>query len=248
MSDRRVVLLTGCNGGIGRALGDGFAEEGWSVVGTDCHTQAASAAPDRYVAADLAADGGVAGLIGDIGRLGRLDALVNNAALQLNRALVDTDDDAWHRVFRVNLDAAFRLIRWAAPLLAGTRGAVVNVASVHALATSPNVAAYAVSKGALVSLTRTAALELAPSGVRCNAVLPGAVHTPMLLDGLGRRAGEDAWDGLADLAARTPLGRVAEPVEVVPTVLHLADGTRSGFLTGQSIVLDGGASLRLGTE
>ncbi len=249
MSERRLVLLTGCNGGIGRALADGFAAEGWSVLGTDHHGDPTTGVLDRYVVADLAAEGGVARLLGEIGPLRRLDALVNNAGHQVNQSLVDTDDDTWDQVFRVNLDAAFRLIRWAAPLLAPTRGAVVNIGSVHAFATSPNVAAYAISKGALASLTRTAALELGPTGVRCNAVLPGAVRTPMLLDGLGRRTGEsDVPDGLRGIVERTPLGRVAEPEEIVPTVLHLADGTRSGFLTGQSILVDGGASLRLATE
>ncbi len=249
MSGRRTVLVTGCDGGIGRALVAGFAAEGWSVLGTDRHDHAAVEGLDRYEVADLATGGGVAGLLEALGPIDRLDALVNNAALQVNRPLVDTDDEVWSEVFRVNLDAAFRLIRWSAPRLAATRGAIVNIGSVHAVATSPNVAAYAVSKGALVALTRTAALELAPTGVRCNAVLPGAVVTPMLLDGLVRRSDpEGASRGLGELAARTPLGRVAEPDEIVPTVLHLADGTRSGYLTGQSIVVDGGASLRLSTE
>ncbi len=244
MTDRRSVLITGCCGGLGRALVNGFHDEGWSVLGTDIETDGGTGL-ERYVAVDLGGAEGMAQLVDALEPLERLDTVVNNAALQVNLPLVETDDDVWRSVFTVNLDAAFRIIRWAAPHLARRGGAIVNIASVHALATSPNAAAYAVSKGALVALTRSAALELAPDGIRCNAVLPGALRTRMLLEGLTRRG---VNEGLEDLAARTPLGRVAEPEEVVPTVIHLADGHRSGFLTGQAIAIDGGATLRLGTE
>jgi len=244
---RRVVIVTGCIGGLGSAIVAGFAAEGWSVIGTDRFDEHADESLDRYVAADLSAIDGVDRFFADLGPLDRLDAVVNNAAIQVNQSLVDTDDATWEEVFRVNLDAAFRLIRQSAPLLAQTSGAIVNIGSVHSLATSSNVAAYAISKGALATLTRTVALELAHLDVRCNIVLPGAIRTPMLLDGLGRRGTESDREFEA-LVARTPLGRVAEPEEIVPTVLHLADPARSGFLTGQAIVIDGGASLRLGTE
>jgi NAD(P)-dependent dehydrogenase (short-subunit alcohol dehydrogenase family) len=244
VTDRRNVLITGCSGGLGRALVEGFYKEGWSVVGTDVESDGGTGL-ERFVAVDLGDTSGVAQLADALEPLDRLDAVVNNAAVQVNLSLLETDDDSWRSVFMVNLDAAFRIIRWAAPHLAKRSGAIVNISSVHAVATSPNVAAYAVSKGALVALTRSAALELASDGVRCNAVLPGALRTRMLFEGLSRR-GVDA--GLDDLAARTPLGRIAEPEEVVPTVIHLADGRRSGFLTGQAIAVDGGATLRLGTE
>ena len=242
---RRRVLVTGCAGGLGMAL---VAAEGWAVLGTDRVADQGFRGLERYVAADLASPDGVAKLVQELGALDRLDALVNNAAHQVNLGLLETDDATWDEVFRVNLDSPFRLIRWAAPYLAERRGAVVNVGSVHALSTSPGVAAYAVSKGALGALTRTAALELAPLGVRCNAVLPGAVRTSMLLDGFARRRVEDPDEGLRGLAEQTPLGRVAGPEEIVPTVVHLADFERSGYLTGQEVAVDGGASLRLGTE
>jgi NAD(P)-dependent dehydrogenase (short-subunit alcohol dehydrogenase family) len=225
----------------------GFAADGWSVIGTDCFDEHADAGLDRYVAADLAAADGVDRFFADLGPLDRLDAVVNNAAIQVNQSLVDTDDATWDKVFRVNLDAAFRLIRQSAPLLAQTSGAIINIGSVHSLATSSNVAAYAISKGALATLTRTAALELAHEGVRCNIVLPGAIRTPMLQDGLERRGTAPDLE-LEALVAKTPLGRISEPEEIVPTVLHLADPAKSGFLTGQAIVIDGGASLLLGTE
>lgn len=110
---------------------------------------------------------------------------------------------------------------------------MVNVGSVHAVATSANAAAYAVSKGALATLTRAAALELASDGVRCNAVLPGAVDTPMLRQGLSRRAHpEGAAGNLRALIARTPLGFVAAPDQIAPAVLFLADGEQTPYVTG----------------
>jgi NAD(P)-dependent dehydrogenase (short-subunit alcohol dehydrogenase family) len=125
----------------------------------------------------------------------------------------------------------------------------VNVSSVHALATSPNVAAYAVSKAALAGLTRTAALELALHGIRCNAVLPGAVMSDMLRAGLSRREHPEGPQGNLDaLIARTPLGFVATPEQIAPSIVFLADGERSPYTTGQLLVVDGGAMIRLGTE
>jgi NAD(P)-dependent dehydrogenase (short-subunit alcohol dehydrogenase family) len=248
MTEALRVLVTGSAGGLGRALIAGFSSEGWSVIGVDRAEESEIGPLERYVAADLSTEEGVVGLVEALEPLGHLDAIVNNAAFQVNLPLLETSDQTWRDVFQVNLDAPFRLIRWAAPYLAERGGAIVNIGSVHSVATSSGVAAYAVSKGALAALTRTAALELAPLGVRCNAVLPGAISTPMLLDGLSRRGVEDHEEGLREIAARTPLGRVAHPEEIVPTVIHLADGRRSGYLTGQAIVIDGGASLGLGTE
>jgi NAD(P)-dependent dehydrogenase (short-subunit alcohol dehydrogenase family) len=148
-----------------------------------------------------------------------------------------------------NLRSAFQCIREAHGRLAAARGAVVNISSVHALATSVNVAAYAISKGALAALTRSAAIELAESGVRCNAVLPGAVDTAMLRAGLDRRPHPDGPDGnLHDLARRTPLGFVATAEQIAPSVVHLADGRLSPYTTGQLLVVDGGATVKLGTE
>jgi NAD(P)-dependent dehydrogenase (short-subunit alcohol dehydrogenase family) len=111
------------------------------------------------------------------------------------------------------------------------------------------VAAYAVSKAALAGLTRTAALELALHGIRCNAVLPGAVMSDMLRAGLSRREHPEGPQGNLDaLIARTPLGFVATPEQIAPSIVFLADGERSPYTTGQLLVVDGGAMIRLGTE
>ncbi len=244
----RTALITGVTGGIGRAVAEQFGAHGWSVVGVGRQKLETPSFLDRYEIADLSQPGAVTDLFERLD-LERLDTIVNNAALQVNKSLVDTTDAEWESVMNVNLRAAFEAIRAAHPLLAVTRGSVVNVGSVHAVATSINVAAYAISKSALSGLTRSAALELGSDGIRVNAVLPGAVDTKMLRDGLSRRPHPKGPDGnLSALAERTPLGVVASPEQIAPSVVHLADGEQSPYTTGQCLVVDGGASLRLGTE
>ena len=118
------------------------------------------------------------------------------------------------------------------------------------MATSRDIAAYAASKGGLVALTRAMALELAADSIRVNAVLPGAVDTPMLHAGLARDhvAGGTVQERMSELGKRTVMGRVGRPEEIAQAILFLADGQRSSFVTGQTLIVDGGATARLSTE
>ena len=256
MTPTKVVVITGACGGIGRGAATAFRRAGWHVIGIDQSDRDAGVEVDEFIQADLASDKGVATIdkgVATIRRqlnhVDRLDALVNNAALQVNQPLAQTTDEEWTAVMNTNVRAAFQMIREFHPALSVARGAVVNISSVHAIATSTNVAVYAISKGALVALTRNAALELAAEEIRCNAVLPGAVMTPMLDAGLSRRPHPDGPTGNLDaLIERTPLGFVATPEQIAPTIVHLADTDLSPYTTGQMLVVDGGATIRLGTE
>ncbi len=127
---------------------------------------------------------------------------------------------------------------------------MVNVSSVHAIQTSANIAAYAASKGGLLALTRAMAIEFAPDNIRVNAILPGAVDTQMLRSGLGRG---HVGDGninqrLENLARKTVSGKVGLPEEIAAAIHFLADQEQSSFMTGQALVVDGGATARLSTE
>jgi NAD(P)-dependent dehydrogenase (short-subunit alcohol dehydrogenase family) len=132
---------------------------------------------------------------------------------------------------------------------AGT-SAIVNVSSVHAVATSANISAYAASKGGLLALTRAMAIEFAPDNIRVNAILPGAVDTPMLRAGLqrGHVSGSTMTDRLENLARKTVNRRVGTPEEIAHAIYFLADSTQSSFMTGQALIIDGGATARLSTE
>ena len=134
----------------------------------------------------------------------------------------------------------------------------MNVSSGHAMgfthlkaiATSANIAAYAASKGAMLALTRALAIELAPDHIRVNAVLPGAVDTPMLHSGLsrGHLQGDNMVDLVQQLGSKHVIGRVGQPQEIAEAIYFMADHSRSSFTTGQALVVDGGATCRLSTE
>ncbi len=247
---QRWVLITGVCGGIGRASAAAFKTAGWNVIGADHAEPIEPLDIDRFELVDVSQSQEIADLFTRLNAdMSGLHALVNNAAIQINKPIVDTEDADWELVINTNVRSAFQCIRGAHPLLAAVRGAVVNVSSVHAIATSMNVAVYAISKGALVALTRSAALELAADGIRCNAVLPGAIDTKMLRDGLDRRPHPEGSKGnLMIMAERTPLGFVASAEDIAPSILHLADNDQSKYTTGQMLVLDGGATIRLSTE
>lgn len=246
----RTALITGVCGGIGTATARAFADAGWSVIGVDRSPPPDDLHLDRFEMVDVSSSEQIAELFDNLrSELTGLHALVNNAAMQVNKPIIETSDQDWEQIINTNVRSAFQCIRDSQPLLKSVGGAVVNVSSVHALATSVNVAVYAISKGALVALTRSAALELAVDGIRCNAVLPGAIDTKMLREGLDRRPNPDGADGnLRILAQRTPLGFVATADDIAPSILHLADNEQSKYTTGQMLVLDGGATIRLSTE
>jgi NAD(P)-dependent dehydrogenase (short-subunit alcohol dehydrogenase family) len=246
----RVAVVTGAAGGIGRACVAAFMEAGWDVAGID-RVERPEGMPGRwYGRIDLGVRSTTDRLRAFFAEVGQIDALVNNAALQVSKSIADTTDADWAAVMATNAAAPFVAIREALPYLRSTKGAVVNVSSVHALATSAQIAAYASSKGALAALTRAAAVELGAEGIRVNAVLPGAIDTAMLRAGAEdrRTAESDADERLASLARRTPLGRIGRPEEIASVIVFLADAERSSFVTGTTMVVDGGAIARLSIE
>lgn len=247
----RLSLITGAAGGIGRATVEVFAAEGWEIIAVD--RQEASGFPPKVVfrRADVAIPESVVSLFQWVGeRADRLDALVNNAAIQICKPLIETSVEEWDAILASNLRSIFLTAREAYPLLKAAGGAIVNVSSVHAVATSTDIAAYAASKGGSMALTRAMALEFARDGVRVNAILPGAVDTPMLHSGLmrGHLQGTSLDERMADLARKTVMGRIGRPEEIARAILFLADSKQSSFVTGQSIIVDGGATSRLSTE
>ncbi|MBN2044472.1 MAG: SDR family oxidoreductase [Anaerolineales bacterium] len=252
MTDQRIVLVTGANGGIGRATVLEFAKRGWLVIGVDRKLLDFDFPEDGlFVQTDIAKPENVAELFSQVAHMyGRLDALVNNAAIQIAKPLVETTLEEWDQLMDVNLRAIFYSVKQAYPLLKKSKGAVVNVSSVHAVATSADIASYAASKGAVMALTRAMAIEFAPDDVRVNAILPGAVDTPMLEAGLSRGhvSGGTLEDRKAELASKTVIGRVGKPSEIATAIVFLADNEQSSFMTGHPMLVDGGATIRLSTE
>lgn len=248
---QRTVLITGAAGGIGYAAAAAFKAAGWAVCGVDRQPDPQLPAMQQYLTVDVADPAQVKFAVEQVQHLwGPLDALVNNAAVQICKPVVDMTVADWDLTLNVNLRAAFLFSQAAHPLLKAAQGSIVNVSSVHAVATSANIAAYAASKGGLSAFTRALAIELAADQIRVNAVLPGAVDTAMLRDGLsrGHLAGSDVSAMLQQLGQKTVMGRVGQPAEIAQAIVFLADGQQSGFITGHNLVIDGGATIRLSTE
>ena len=186
---QKTVLITGAAGGIGRASVALFAEKGWRVIGVDRAPFGEDfPANGLFIQSEISHPESMEALFHQVqGFTKTLGALVNNAAVQVAKPLVETSVEEWDMVIANNLRPAFLLSKLAYPLLKKAGGgAIVNVSSVHAVQTSANIAAYATSKGGLLALTRAIAIEFAGDNIRVNAILPGAVDTPMLRAGLNR--------------------------------------------------------------
>jgi len=250
---QKYVLITGVAGGIGRAVARNFAEHGWRVIGIN-RSSYGEGFPQNglFIQGDVSREEDWSDIFRRVAAItDHLDALVNNAAVQITKPILETSLEEWDMVMDANLRAVFMSAKFAHPLLkAGGGGAIVNVSSVHAVATSKNIAAYAASKGGMLALTRAMAIEFASDNIRVNAILPGAVDTPMLRAGMNR---DHAGNGtihqrLENLAHKTVSGKIGTPHEIAQAIYFLADETQSSFMTGQPLIVDGGATARLSTE
>jgi len=243
----KTVIVTGATSGIGRATAEAFGREGAQliVVGRDekalAEVVAASGTDAVACRADVTTDEAPDAIVARaVESFGGLDVLVNAAGVIATGALDATTDDVWDRMMAINLRAPFRLMRAAAPHLAARKGSIVNVSSVNGLRSFAGVLAYNVSKAGVDQLTRCAALELAPLGVRVNAVNPGVTVT-----NLHRRSGmgEQQYAAFLERSKTThPLGRPGNPGEIASMILYLASD-QAGWMTGETIPIDGGRHL-----
>ena len=244
----KVAIVTGASSGIGRAAALGLASRGASVLAVARDRAALTEAVELMtagrgaVAAHDITEPSAADVVvkAAFDTFGRLDVLVNAAGIIATGSVDQTDDDVWGRVMEVNVNAAFRLMRAAIPHLKTHRGSIVNVSSVNGRRVFPGLAAYNVSKAALDQLTRCAAIELAPAGVRVNAVNPGVTIT-----NLHRRSGmgEEQYAAFLTRAKEThPIGRPGQPEEVADLIVFLASD-RASMITGETIAVDGGRHL-----
>ena len=247
----KAVLVTGAGSGMGLATATAFAAAGARVALADRDAQAVHEATARLcgegaiaiaVQCDVAIREQVAAMVEQVvATFGCLDVAFNNAGVNRRRtiALADLDDDEWDRIMSVNLRGTwFCMQHELRQMLTQCDGVIVNCASSAGLRGLPGAAAYVASKHAVVGLTRTAALEYAAKGIRVNAVCPGPIDTPMMHQVTGGAA-----DVLAGVGKTTPVGRLGRPEEVASAVLWLA-GLGAGYVTGQAISIDGGASAR----
>lgn len=246
----KIALITGASSGIGRATALAFAAAGSRVA-----LLSRSRESLQRVVAEIAQQGGEGIILPvdvtdaeqcrravtqTVDHFGRLDILVNAAGIIATGSITSTTMEAWNLMLRLNLTSVFHMMQEAVPYLKSTKGNIVNVSSVTGTRAFPNVLAYCVSKAGLDQLTRCAALDLAPFGVRVNAVNPGVVRT-----NLHRASGmeEEKYQAFLEHSKTThPIGRVGTPEEIADAILYLAS-PRAGWITGVTFNIDGGRQL-----
>ena len=239
----RAVVITGAAGGIGATLCQRMRDDGYIAIGID---RDAAPAADVALRFDLRESDRLVDLAWELARDYELKALVHNAAVQPVAGAGKTTLNEWTDALRVNVIAVDKLISGTCQNLAANDGSVVVVSSVHGRATTGGVTAYATTKAALEGWVRSAALDLGPD-VRVNAVAPGAIDTAKLREGFARWGDASAEERKAVLRERTALRRIGEPSDIAGAVSFLI-GADARFITGTVLVVDGGATARLGSE
>ena len=241
----RVAIVTGAASGVGRETARLLVERGASVVAVDLEPSVHELEADAV--APLCGDASRASTAQEAvetatSRFGRLDVLVNNAGHIVWKSIVDTTEDEWDRVMAVNVRSMFVHSRAAIPAMQRFGGgAIVNTASISGVVGLPGQAAYCASKGAVVQLTRQLAVDYAAAKIRVNAVAPGAVDTPFLMNLV--EAQEDPAALRAAIEAEHPLGRLASAEEIARSIVFLASDD-AAFITGTVLMVDGGFTAR----
>ena len=240
----KAALVTGATSGIGSAIAREIAAAGAKLMLTG-RNQAVGAAlahelGARFTAGDIADPGFPNHLVAEtLAAFGGLDILINNAGITHRGSVLETNDEDWARVMNVNVTALMRCSRAALEhMVIVGHGSIVNIASDFAVIAGRREAVYCASKGAVLQLTKAMAMDHGPQGIRINAVCPGDVETPMLLEGI-QSGGEEIAAGIARKGAAFPLGRVGRPIEIAKVVTFLASDAAS-YVTGAAWLVDGG--------
>src|SRR5258708_9155250 len=250
--DNKVALVTGAGSGIGEAIVRLYAEQGAHVIIGDIQVEAASRVATSIqenggsataLAFDVADEAQVQTTIQEIAsKMGRLDILFNNAGVSHVGNLLETSVDDWERVMRVNARGVFLCAREGVRQMleqSPAGGVIINMASVAGMIAVDRRVPYGASKGAVLALTRSIAIDYAMQGIRCNAICPGTVHTPFVEGFLARNFAGSEDAERQKLHARQPIGRMGRPDEIAKAALYLASD-EAAFVTGSPLVIDGG--------
>ncbi|MSP14080.1 MAG: glucose 1-dehydrogenase [Chloroflexi bacterium] len=254
--DGKSAIVTGAGSGIGREIALLYAQQGAQVIVADVQPEGADA-----VVQEIAAAGGVAyrqnldvtneeqvkqAIRDTVQRYGRLDILVNNAGISHVGNILETGAEDFDRVMNVNAKGVFLCSKYAVEQMVvqdPSGGTIVNIASVAGMIAIDRRLAYSTSKGAVMSITRSVAMDFVTKGIRANAICPGTVHTPFVEGYLERYFSDNKDEVRRQLHARQPVGRMGRPDEIATAALYLAS-EEAAFVTGSMFVIDGGWTAR----
>ncbi|CAH1058741.1 SDR family NAD(P)-dependent oxidoreductase [Paenibacillus pseudetheri] len=249
----KVVIVTGGGSGIGEATAKLLASEGAKVIIADWNDAEANRVVKEIqsvhcgnpiafaVKTDVSSEIEVKQLVELVlNKFGRIDILFNNAAVVLPKSLEDISESEWTRTLDINLKSVYLMIKFCIPSIRENRGCIVNMASLSGLVGQKQNPVYSASKGAIIAMTKSLALDYASDGVRVNCICPAGVITPLLEEWIGQQPNPAVT--VQDLIDMHPLGRCASTEEIARAVLYLASDL-SGFVTGVALPVDGGASL-----
>jgi NAD(P)-dependent dehydrogenase (short-subunit alcohol dehydrogenase family) len=249
-------VVTGAGSGIGKATALAFGAEGARTICADINLAGAEATAAEImekggeafaVAVDVAKEESAEACIKSaLDRYGAIDALANCAGIVRNGTAMNTDLETWNLIIGINLTGLWLMCKAALPHMVERKsGSIVNIASVGSLVASPSNAAYIAAKGGVATLTKSIAVDFAPYNIRANAICPGTVPTPLVINHYMNRGEVDPKDIAAGIAAthkRYPLNRHGRPEEIAALAVYLASQQESGFMTGSLIPIDGGIS------
>ncbi len=247
----KTALITGGGRGIGAAIAKRFVEDGAKIVISDIQAELLDETAQALNSANVATCAGDVTKFEDVQNMvnetvkfgGKIDVLVNNAGIDPPGNIVDIEIDLWKKVLDVNLNGPFYGMKAAIPeMIKQGKGSIINIASLAGVRCIPAMPAYCSSKGGLIQLSKQAALDYGPKGIRSNVVAPGATKTDMLInamEGLSKALKRDAFEVLSE---SVPLRRAAEPSEMTGACSFLASDD-SSFITGEVLLVDGGAAI-----
>ena len=237
------ILITGSNGGIGTQLCKKFYDENYHVIGLDIHNISYNSYCRQYFQCNLENETEIKETLK---KIALLDCLVNNAAIQINKPIWEMTCEEWDKTMNINIRSVFLLLKYSIDLLKETEGNIVNIGSVHTIASSDKISAYSSAKHALVGLTKNMSIELAPFNICVNCISPGAVETDMLKKSLLRgHSGNDKETIMENFVNKHLQKRISQPKELADVVFFIAN---QKMINGANIIADGGVSIKLSTE